>query len=131
MKVNASLVVMAASLALALGACSRDEPMPPKAVDISKLPAEPPPQQATTAPENPAEAHLASADKALAGKVKSALVAERGLNGHEIDVVAKNGVITLYGTASTPGRRDTAARVAGNVEGVKSVENKLAIVAGS
>jgi len=131
MKVNASLLVMA-SLALALGACSRDEPKPPKVVAVPNLPAEPPPQATTTtAPENPAESRLASADKELAGKVKSALVAERGLNGHEIDVVAKNGVITLYGTASTPGRRDTAARVAGNVEGVKSVQNKVAIVAGS
>src|SRR5262245_4316800 len=115
MKVNASLAVMAAALAVALGACTRDEPVPPRKVEIPSLPAEP---QPVAAPEKPAEPPQASADKELAGKVKSALVAERGLNGHEIDVVAKNGVITLYGTASTPGRRDTAARVAGNVEGV-------------
>ena len=105
---RASWMVMAGLLALALAACD-GAPPPPK-------PAEPP---------------QASADKELAGKVKSALLAERGINAHAIDVVAKNGVITLYGTTETPARRDTAAKVAGNVAGVKSVDNKLAVVAGS
>jgi osmotically-inducible protein OsmY len=116
-------------LALGLGACGREPPPPPKQAAAPALPPEPPAQVVT--PEKPAEPPQASADKELAGKVKSALLAERGLNAHGIDVVAKNGVVTLFGTAETSGRRETAARVAGNVAGVKSVENKLAIVAGS
>ncbi len=125
-----SRVVMAGLLALA--ACDRQEPPPPEpkvVVTTPTLPEEPPPL--VVAPPRPVEPPHVAADKALAGKVKSALLAERGLNAHGIDVVAKNGVITLYGTAETPARRDTAARVAGNVAGVKSVENKLAVVAGS
>ena len=125
---RASWMVMAGLLALA--ACDRQPPPPPAPkVVVPTLPEEPPPL--VVAPPKPAEPPQASVDKELAGKVKSALLAERGLNAHGIDVVAKNGVVTLYGTAETPARRDTAARVAGNVTGVKSVENKLAVVAGS
>jgi hypothetical protein len=127
---RASWMVMAGLLALALAACDRKAPPPPAPkVVIPNLPEEPPPLVVVT--PKPAEPPQASADKELAGKVKSALLAERGLNAHGIDVVAKNGVITLYGTTETPARRDTAAKVAGNVAGVKSVENKLAVVAGS
>jgi hypothetical protein len=125
---RASWMVIAGLLALALAACDRQPPPAPKVV-VPTLPEEPPPL--VVAPPKPAEPPQASADKELAGKVKSALLAERGLNAHGIDVVARNGVITLYGTAETPARRDTAAKVAGNVAGVKSVENKLAVVAGS
>jgi hypothetical protein len=127
--VRTSCAIASVLLALTLGACGKDAPPPPKKAAEVILPVEPPPQ--VSVPDKPAESSQATADKELAGKVKSALVAERGLNGHEIDVVAKNGVVTLYGTASTVGRRETAARVAGNVAGVKSVENKLAVVAGS
>ena len=121
-------MVMAGLLALA--ACDRNAPPAPKVVVTTPtLPEEPPPLVVT--PPKPAEPPQASADKELAGKVKSALLAERGINAHSMDVVAKNGVVTLYGTTETPARRDTAGRVAGNVAGVKSVENKLAVVAGS
>ena len=137
MKVNgttpgyrASGMVMAGLLALA--ACDGKSPPPPApkvVVTTPTLPEEPPPL--VVAPPKPAEPPQASADKELAGKVKTALLAERSLNAHGIDVVAKSGVITLYGTAETPARRDTAGKVAGNVAGVKSVDNKLAVVAGS
>jgi hypothetical protein len=127
--VRTTCVVASALVALTLAACGKEPPPPPKKAEVV-LPVEPPPQ-VTSVPDKPAEPSQGSADKELAGKVKSALLAERGLNAHGIDVVAKNGVITLYGTAETAGRRDTAAKVAGNVAGVKSVENKLAVVAGS
>jgi len=123
-------VVASALLALTLAACGKEPPPPPRKVAEVILPVEPPPQVASI-PDKPAEPPQGSADKELAGKVKSALLAERGLNAHGIDVVAKNGVVTLYGTAETAGRRDTAAKIAGNVAGVKSVDNKLAVVAGS
>jgi len=126
--VRTSCAIASVLLALTLGACGKEPPPPPKKAEVV-LPVEPPPQVAV--PNKPVEPPQASADKDLAGKVKSALLAERGLNAHGIDVVAKNGVITLYGTAETVGRRETAARVAGNAAGVKSVENKLAVVAGS
>src|SRR5262245_7248410 len=127
---RAAWMVVAGLLALALAACDRKAPTPPAPkVVVPTLPAGPPPVVVAT--PKPAEPPQASADKELAGKVKSALLAERGLNAHAIDVVAKDGVITLYGTTETPARRDTAGKVAGNVAGVKSVDNKLAVVAGS
>jgi len=129
---NPSCVMTAALLALALSGCGQ-EPPPPPAVKVVPVPALPATQEAAKAePAKPsAEAARAAADKALAGRVKAALTAERSLNAHGIDVVARNGTVTLYGTAETRMRRDMAETIAARVDGVKAVENKLAIVAGS
>jgi osmotically-inducible protein OsmY len=63
--------------------------------------------------------------------VRSALGTEPGLEALSIDVNAVNGEVTLYGTADTAARRDKAAQVALNVDGVKSVTNHLIILKGS
>ena len=122
----------AALLAFALSGCGQ-EPPPKPAVKVVPVPTLPAPQDAAKAePAKPsAEAARAAADKELAGRVKAALGAERNLNAHGIDVVASNGAVTLFGTAETRMKRDIAGKVAAGVEGVRSVENKLAIVAGS
>lgn len=129
---NPSSIMTAALLALALSGCGQ-EPPPKPAVKVVPVPALPAAQDAAKAePAKPsAEAARAEADKELAGRVKAALAAERALNAHGIDVVARGGVVTLFGTAETRLRRDVAGKVAAAVEGVKSVENKLAVVAGS
>lgn len=129
---NASCIMTAALLAFALAGCGREPPPKPvvEAVPVPVLPAEPEAAKAGTE-KMAAQAARASADKELAGRVKAALVAERNLNAHGIDVVAKDGAVTLYGTAETRMRRDMAEKIAARVDGVKSVENKLAIVAGS
>jgi osmotically-inducible protein OsmY len=119
-------------LALALTGCGQ-EPPPKPVVKAVPVPAQSANQDAAKAEaaKRAAEAARAAADKELAGRVKTALVAERTLNAHGIDVTAKDGAVTLYGTAETRVRRDMAEKVAARVEGVKSVENKLAIIAGS
>jgi hypothetical protein len=129
---NPSTVVAAALLAYALSGCGQ-EPPPKQAVKVVPVPALPAAQDTAKAePAKPsAEAVRAAADKELAGRVKAALGAERTLNAHGIDVVASNGAVTLFGTAETRMKRDMAGKVAAAVEGVKSVENKLAVVAGS
>jgi len=129
---NPSTVVAAALLAFALSGCGQ-EPPPKQAVKVVPVPTPPAAQDAAKAePAKPsAEAARAAADKALAGRVKAALGAERTLNAHGIDVVASNGAVTLFGTAETRMKREIAGKVAAGVAGVKSVENKLAIVAGS
>ena len=133
---NLACTLTATLLALVLSGCGQ-EPPPKPAVKVAPVPA------VTVAPANPdaakaeaekkmaAQAARAAADKELAGRVKAALAAERSLNVHGIDVVAKDGAVTLYGTAETRGRRDMAEKIAARVDGVKSIENKLAIVAGS
>jgi hyperosmotically inducible protein len=121
----------AALLALALSGCGQ-EPPPKPAVKVVPVPMPSAQDTAKAEPAKPsAEAARATADKELAGRVKAALGAERTLNAHGIDVVASNGAVTLFGTAETRTKRDMAGKVAAAVEGVKSVENKLAIVAGS
>ncbi|MGH8622331.1 MAG: BON domain-containing protein [Burkholderiales bacterium] len=121
-------------LAFALSGCGREAP-PPKPVvqdvPVPVAPANADTAKAKAAKQQSAEAARAAADKELAGRVKAALVAERDLNAHGIDVVARNGAVTLYGTAETRMRRDMAEKIAARVVGVKSVENKLAVVAGS
>ncbi len=115
----------AALLALALAACG-DKAPPPKPVALTV------PVQPTPAPvQKPAEDPQLAADKALAASVKAALLDAKALNAHDIDVVAKRGVVSLFGTTKTHALRSMAEKVAGRVSGVTLVENKLAVVAGS
>ena len=129
---NLACILTATLLAFALSGCGK-EPPPKPVVKAVPVPAQPAMEDAAKveAERMAAQAARAAADKELAGRVKDALTAERSLNAHGIDVVAKDGAVTLYGTAETRVRRDTAEKIAARVNGVKSVENKLAIVAGS
>lgn len=70
-------------------------------------------------------------DAAITAKVKSALIAEPGLNALSIDVDTENGIVSLFGSADTRANRERATQLASAVEGVKSVQNKLVIVQGS
>jgi len=115
----------AALLALTLAGCG-DKAPPPKPVALTA------PVELTPAPvQKPAEDPQAAADKALAASVKDALLDAKALNAHDIDVVAKQGVVTLFGTTKTHALRSMAEKVAARVGGVTLVENKLAVVAGS
>lgn len=125
----AGCAALAALLALGLGACERKPPEPAiKAVPPVVEPAQEP---RAAEPPKPVESVQAAADRMLAARVKDALLTEPVLNAHGIDVVAKDGVVTLYGTAETRMRREMAQKIAARVEGVRSVDNKLAVVAGS
>jgi hypothetical protein len=95
-------------------------------VVVSKPAAEPAPKPA---PE--ALAPKENADAALAKKIKAALVADPAVNALEIDVVVSDGVATLYGTAASQKLRQLVTNVAAAVPGVKSVNNRLAVAAGS
>lgn len=81
--------------------------------------------------EKAASAGSTVADAAITAKVKSALIAEPGLKSTGIDVVTEKGVVSLFGTTVSDANRERATRVAANIEGVKSVENNLAVVQGS
>lgn len=111
----------------ALAACT-ESPPPPKPVAMTAA-VEPTPTPAPT--QKPAEDPQADADRALADSVKNALLTEKALNAHGIDVVAKRGVVTLFGTTRTPVLRGMAEKIAARVNGVTLVDNKLAVVAGS
>lgn len=121
--------IFSALIVLALAGCGDPPPPPPKPA------AQPAPQAAAPqakAPEATApEAPKPDPNKELAARVKRALERERKVQGAGIDVTASDGVVTLWGTAATADERSRAAQVAGKVDGVRSVENKLQVVKGS
>jgi len=87
---------------------------------VSTQPSSPPAQEAKADP-----------DKALAARVKQALEGETKIHAAGIDVTAAAGAITLWGTTLSDDERARAAKLASGVEGVKSVENRIAVVKGS
>jgi len=135
---GALTAVTVAAAVLSLGGCDKIESLwkgePPAQaqqvpamgkIDVAKAtPAEAPKPVEPVAP-------AADENKALAGKVKSALGADPVLKMLAIDAKAADGAVTLYGTADNKKNRDKAGRVASEVPGVKSVKNELVIVAGS
>jgi len=125
--------VMAGVLVLGLAACG-DKPAPEPASTPIPPVTQPEPKQPEMKMAEPQQAPAVAAantDAELAAKVKDALGAEGSVNVHRIDINAENGAVTLYGTAETADQRAKAAQIAAGVTGVKSVKNKLAIVAGS
>jgi hyperosmotically inducible protein len=121
--------LLAAATIAALAACSEPPPPPAK-------PAAPatPPQAAAPAPKAPEpkpEPPKPDPNKELAQKVKQALEGEGKVQAAAIDVTAKEGRVTLWGTAATAAERNRAGRVAQKVEGVSSVDNQIKVVKGS
>jgi hypothetical protein len=118
---------------IALAACGADTP-PPAAKTVEPVAVTPTP--VAKAPEAPkpepkAEEPKPDPNKELAAKVKRALMDDSKIQGAGIDVTAANGTVTLWGTAATQGERNRAGATAAKVDGVKTVENKMAIVKGS
>jgi outer membrane biosynthesis protein TonB len=110
-----------------LGACSEPTP-PPKPV---AQPVTPPAQ--VQAPEAPkaAEAPKPDPNKDLAQRVKQAIDSDGKVQAGSIDVTAKDGRVSLWGTAPTAGERNRAGQIAAKIEGVASVDNQIKIVKGS
>lgn len=129
--------LLAGALVLGLAACGDKSP-PESVAKPAPLTAQPVPQAMPekeepkmAAPQLAPAAAPVNPDEELAVRVKSELGSDGGINVHRIDVAAQSGVVTLYGTADTAEQRAKAAQIASGVPGVKSVQNKLAIVAGS
>ena len=130
---GASSVALACALALALAACSKEEP--PKAVQPAIAPPATPPDakvgEIRTEPSERAPMPKLDPNAELAGNVESALRATPGLDALAVDVVAAEGAVTMFGTADTRESIDKAGPVASGVPGVKSVQNKIVVVRGS
>jgi hyperosmotically inducible periplasmic protein len=127
--------ILAAALILGLAACGDSTP-PPKPV---AQPASPPPQAAAPMAAAPAPAPEAKAPEApkpdpnreLARRVKQALEGDAKVQAAAIDVTAKEGRVSLWGTAATADERNRAGQIAGKVAGVASVDNQIKVVKGS
>lgn len=121
-------------VALGLAACGDSTPPKPAAQPASPPPQAPAPQ--AKAPEAKAPAAEAPAprpdpNKELASRVKQALERDGKIQAGEIDVTAKDGRVSLWGTAATADDRARVAQIAAKVDGVASVDNQLKVVKGS
>jgi hypothetical protein len=122
--------ILATALSLALAACGDSAPPPKPAAPAPT----PPPQAAqpiTKAPEVKPEPPKPDPNKELAQRVKSALENDGKIQAAAIDVTAKEGRVSLWGTAATAGERNRAGQIASKVDGVASVDNQIKIVKGS
>ena len=123
-------IAVTAILVLLLAACG-DAPAPKVEQKPMEVKSEPIALEAPKAEAPKAEAPKPDPNKALAQRVKRALESEAKVEAAGIDVTASAGAVTLWGTAATDAERRRAARIAAKVEGVKSVDNRIAVVKGS
>lgn len=77
--------------------------------------------------EQGAKAGVAIDDTEITTKVKAAIFAESGLKTLQISVNTIKGVVTLNGSVKTQANSDMAKALAGAVNGVHAVDNKLEI----
>jgi osmotically-inducible protein OsmY len=66
-------------------------------------------------------------DASITTQVKMALLYHRSTSGINTKVATKSGVVTLTGKAKNAAEKDLAAKYAKDVNGVKSVKNKMTI----
>jgi hyperosmotically inducible protein len=86
-------------------------------------------QTAERAKDQAARAGQAIDDATITATVKAAILAEPGLKVLKIDVQTRDGTVTLTGSAESQERVERATQVASSVEGVKLVDNRIAISA--
>lgn len=91
------------------------------------------PEQGTGMPSGQQSAEVAKSidDLALAGKIKSALIAEPMLASLPIEVEAEKGVVTLNGKVTSDSDREKVANLVSSVDGVKAVKNNLVVASSS
>ena len=123
--------ILAVALALALAACGDSAPPPPAKPAAAPAPQAEAPKPIEPKPEAKAEAPKPDPNKELAQRVKRALEGEAKIQAAAIDVTAKEGRVTLWGTAATAAERNRAGQVASKVEGVSGVDNQIKVVKGS
>jgi hyperosmotically inducible protein len=66
-------------------------------------------------------------DASITAQVKVALLLDRSTSSLKTTVKTTNGVVTLTGKAASRAERDQAAKLAGDIKGVKSVRNRMTV----
>lgn len=66
-------------------------------------------------------------DATVVAKIKAELLKSPDVSGLALNVDAKNGVVTLSGSAKTEAERTKAVDIAKRADGVAKVENKIEI----
>ena len=118
------LPLLCFAVAVALYACSRDEPAVGQTTQNRTPPAR---IDETRQAEKAADTGKPLSDASLTQIVRSALESESSLDARKIDVENRNGNITLHGAVDSEDQREKAARIAGSVGGVRNVANNLTV----
>jgi len=66
-------------------------------------------------------------DDFLIDTIRQKLAADQIVKGGAIEVVCKDGAVTLKGTVEEPAQKNKAEKIAKKVNGVKSVTNEIMI----
>jgi hyperosmotically inducible periplasmic protein len=114
-------VALAVGLAVGLAACNRESQ--PKTSDLSSGPG--PGSGATSGKLGKTE--NVAGDTAITAKIKVELLRAPDVKSTDIAVDTRDGQVTLTGTVPDPQQIEQAAKVAGGVEGVRNVDNKLIV----
>jgi osmotically-inducible protein OsmY len=69
-------------------------------------------------------------DAEIVTKVKSKFAADDQIKAHDINVDAKDGMVTLTGTVPSQAAKERAAELVRNTNDVKGLDNKLEVKAG-
>jgi hyperosmotically inducible periplasmic protein len=122
-------VAGAVAAALGLTACNKPaETTAGQRVDGVIADAKQATQEAKQAGAQAADAMKGGAmDVTITTKINAALAADDKLSAIRIDVDTSHGRVTLNGTAPDPVSRERATSLAAGVEGVTSVDNRLAV----
>lgn len=116
--------------ALMLAGCGKSDELdrsaatPRPAEPVAPVKSEPPPQASAPAPQP-------DNDQVLASKVKERLAAAPNAAGQGIQVNAAQGVVRLYGTVDTREDKRRIEQLVAAIEGVRSLDSQLRVVAGS
>jgi osmotically-inducible protein OsmY len=124
-------VAAALAAALSLAACNKaGEPTAGQRVDGVIADAKQATQEVKKSGAQAADSMKSGAmDATITTKVNAALAADDKLSAIKIDVDTSNGRVTLNGSAPDPVSRERATSLAAAVEGVTSVDNRLAVKA--
>jgi len=66
-------------------------------------------------------------DDFLIDTIRQKLAADQIVKGGAIEVICKDGAVTLKGTVEEPAQKNKAEKIAKKVSGVKSVANEIQI----
>jgi osmotically-inducible protein OsmY len=124
-------IVSGTLVAAGLAACGDEPPVAKVGKGGDQATSQSAAQLPVVARAQAAAAPTVDENASLAARVVAALRRDPAVGKLGIDVVSADGAVTLFGTASTAGDRERAARVAAGVDGVRSVMNNLVIVSGS
>ena len=64
----------------------------------------------------------------MSASVKTKLLANKNIDGLDVNVDSKDGIVTLKGKVESEEAKDLAEVIAGNTENVKEVNNRLSVV---